>query len=94
MPPTTTIGVPSGTPAAHAAALRSQAPAENSSAGVTRSTPPMRNSATSSGGGFAVPMSIPRYTSIESAERIAAPISRASAAAIADFPDAVGPASR
>ena len=54
-----TIGTSAGTVAAQAAAARSHAPEENSSAGVTTSTPPMWNSARSAGEGFAVPMSMP-----------------------------------
>ena len=45
------------------------------------------------GVGLAVPMSIPRYTSIESTEQISAPRSSASASAASVFPLAVGPTS-
>ena len=54
----------------------------------------MENSTRSSTDGFAVPTSMPVYTSIESALRIAAPMRRASSAAAADLPLAVGPARR
>ena len=52
-------GTDSGTVRTHSAAARSQAPAENSSAGVTKFTPPMPNSAISAALGLAVPMSMP-----------------------------------
>jgi tRNA A37 N6-isopentenylltransferase MiaA len=41
--------------------------------------------------GFAVPMSMPRYTCAESALTISPPNRRARASATADLPDAVGP---
>src|SRR5256885_4547852 len=43
---------------------------------------------------FAVPISMPRYTCMESTEIISAPICSASSSAMADFPTAVGPAIR
>ena len=42
--------------------------------------------------GLAVPMSMPRYTSMESAERRSQPWRRASSWATAVLPEAVGPA--
>ena len=47
--------------------------------------------ARSAGVGLAVPISMPRYTCMESAETIIAPASRASRMARSDLPDAVGP---
>ena len=49
-------------------------------------------SARSAGVGLAVPMSMPRYTCIESTDTISTPVHGAGeASASADLPDAVGP---
>src|SRR3954451_23966075 len=65
---------------------------EKSSHGSTMSTRWCRTSACSSGDGLAVPMSMPRYTCMASAETSStSPSRRAISRASADFPDAVGP---
>ena len=65
-----------------------------SSAGSATSTRWWTTTERSHSLGFAVPMSIPRYTCIESSDTIStSPSSRARANASADFPDAVGPTS-
>ena len=67
---------------------------DQSSAGSATSTRWWTTAARSASVGLAVPMSMPRYTCIESSDTIStSPSSRASANASADFPDAVGPTS-
>ncbi len=62
-----------------------------SSEGSAMSTRWYANRRRVSGSGFAVPISIPRKTCIESTDRISAPTRAAIASATSDFPAAVGP---